>query len=67
LSYGEKLLPAQQMMIGCIDILLRKGNILSSIMGYDPASAADDTRLRCVIMDLIRSMTWNPGKLHVDI
>lgn len=55
------------MMIGCIDILLRKGNILSSIMGYDPASAADDTRLRCVIMDLIRSMTWNPGKLHVDI
>jgi hypothetical protein len=54
-------------MIGRIDILLRKGNILSSVLGHDPASAAGDTRLRCVVMDLIRSMPWIPGKLHVDI
>ena len=67
MSYGQKLLLAQEVMIGRIDILLRKGNILSSVLGHDPASAAGDARLRCVIMDLIRSMTWIPGKLHVDI
>jgi len=48
-----------------VNMLLRKGDILSSIMDRGPASVVGDTRLRCVITDLIRSMTWIRGKLDI--